>query len=232
MAVGFDRFARSHTGSNVSEFQTGFSWTHTPFVTPQGILVFTIQTNDNVQQASGVTFGGVTIPAVPGGAAQDTAGEFARCTAWFLGDAAAIAGRSGDTVTVSRAANSAALVAVSITVTATGNTLVHTPGILLLEGDGNLAELSITDGSPGTNSMRFAALMYGAFFFGPGANSTTIVMEDLASGSYQVVRETTAGQGSRLVGFTDNGADDRAAVYLAVKEATPAGFTGFGIPIS
>lgn len=41
------------------------------------------------------------------------------------------------------------------------------------------------------------------------------------------VRETTAGQGSRPVGFSYGTSDDRAAVHLAVREvsAPPSGNT-------
>jgi hypothetical protein len=146
-------------------------------------------------------------------------GELGRCTAWFLGNAATIAARSSDTVVVNRNNNTAELVAVAITVTASAGADTATTGTVLLQEDGTLAEQSVNDGSPGDNSVRFAAGFSGlATAPSVGANTTSLVSQVITSISYVAARETTAGQGARSIGFSDGTSDDRAFVHLAVKQ--------------
>jgi hypothetical protein len=217
VAVAYDAVTRSHTTTFTSVSQASFSWTHTPSGTAKGILVLTYVLLSSTEYATAVTWGGQSLTAVPSGSAADTAGEPGRCTAWFLGNAATIAARSGDSVVVTRTNNAIDMVAVAITVTATSDTA--TTGVILLQEDGALAEQSVNDGSPGTNSVRFAAGHWGATTPTVGANSTIVAEQSLLAVSYTAARETTAGQGSRSIGYTDAGPEDRAFVHLAVKEA-------------
>jgi hypothetical protein len=232
MAIGFDASSESHTGTSGSASQASFTWTHTPVGSPTGILVFTF-TNANADNATAVSWGGLSLTAVSGGRAVDTAGEPGDCKAWFFGGTTSqLSARSNDTVTVTRTNNANVMYAVAVTVTSASGFLpeVHTAGIVLLSTDGTLAEQSVTDGSPGSDSMRFAGINSGlaAIVSNPttpgtnnlshGASSTWLQSIDFGARVIGVVRETTAGQGSRSVGFRATTSDDRAAVHLAIKE--------------
>lgn len=154
--------------------------------------------------------------------------------------AAAVTRYTAVPITVTRTNNANEMYAVAITVAADGDT--ETAGVVLLEGDGILAEQSINDGSPGSNSLRFAginsglsgivtnAASPGANNLSSGANSTWVHDIDFGTRVIGVVRETTAGQGSRSIGFSATTSDDRAAVHLAVRESTPTAIIA-GIPI-
>lgn len=226
MAVAFDASSESHTGTTGSTSETSYSWTHTPVGTPAGIVVFVHRAGGDSINPS-VTWGGVTIPAVTGGVANDTAGEQGQTTAFFLGNAATIAGRSGDSVVVSRTSNGSISYATALTVTAGGDTAVYEAGIVLLQEDGTLAEQSVTDNSPGTNSLRVAGL-YSGLQTGPsaGANSTMAQSIDLGGTWCGLVYETTPGQGSRSIGFSSGTTDDTAAVHFAIYEVGGGGGGG------
>ena len=201
MAVAWDSQSESHTGTTGSVSEGSFSWTHTPSGTPAGILVFTF-TNFSIDIISGVTY----------------ATEPGDCKAWYLGSSIPT---GAQTVTVTRTNNTTVAYAACHAVTASTNTEVYTPGIVLLQNNGTFAEQNVDDGSPGTNSLRFAGTQSGnSSQFIPGANSTwdTGATIDYGVRVCVTVRETTAGQGSRPVGFSYGTSDDRAAVHLAVRE--------------
>lgn len=219
MAVAFDATSESHTGTTGSASQASFSWTHTVAGSPAGVLVF-VFTNANSALISSVTYGGVDLTAVTGGQAIDTTGEPGRCDTYFLGSNVP---SGNQTVEVTRTNNTTVMYAVAATVTsATGYT--STAGPVLLQNDGTLAEQNVDDGSPGANSVRFAGINSGLPAVpAAGANSTVMHGIDFGARVCQTVRETTAGQGSRPVGFSSATSDDRAAVHLAVIEvAAPA----------
>lgn len=216
MAVAFDASSESHTGTTGSSNQASFSWTHTPVGTPRGVLVFIINLDTATGVNASVTYGGVSVPAVSGGVAADTAGEVGRCGAFFLGSGIPT---GAQTITVNRDNNALVVYAVAATVTATTNTEVYTPGIVLLQEDGTLAVQAVDDGSPGTNSVRFAAGMSGlASPPAVGTGSTSLQTIDIGAQGAAFCRETTAGQGARNVGFSSATSDDRAFVHLAVRE--------------
>jgi hypothetical protein len=214
-SVAFDASSESHTGTTGSVSQSSFSWTHTPVGTPKGVLIF-VWNDGTAAQTTSITYGGVNVPAVSGGAAVDTAGETGRMTAFYLGSGLPT---GAQTVTVNRNNNTTELWAVAITITATGNTQVYEPGIVLVQEDGTLAVQSVTDGSPGTNSLRFAGA-YSGLASPPAAGTGSTLLQNFDTGNFvgAVVRETTAGQGARNVGVSSGTADDRAAVHLAVRE--------------
>ena len=122
---------------------------------------------------------------------------------------------------VTRTNNAASIYAVCVTVTATGDTEIS--DVVLLQEDQALIEWDVDDGSPGTNSMRYAGVNSGdSSVPPPGANSTALVDMDYSPTYHRtdaVVRETTAGQGARPVGFVDS-VDDVAAVLVAISELT------------
>jgi len=223
MAVAHDASAESHAGTTGSASEAFFDFTITPVGTARGLLVFTF-VNANADNALSVkidpTGANTDVPAVSGGRAVDTATEPGDCKAWFLG-AGLPAGAM--TIRVNRTNNANVMYAVAVTVTAAGDTQAYTPGIVLLQEDGTLAEQSVDDGSPGTNSLRYAGINSGlAAPPAQGTNSTTTQSIDFGARVASLVRENTAGQGSRSVGWSTATSDDRAAVHLAVREPPPA----------
>jgi hypothetical protein len=216
VAVAHDASVESHTGTTGSTSAASYNWTHTVVGVPRGILIFAY-TNANADNNLSVDYGGVDIPKVPGGEAIDTTTEPGRCTAFFRGTGIPT---GNQTVTVTRTNNANTCYAVSISVTAGNDTAVPPGSIILLQNNQTLAEQSVNDGSPGANSLRYAGIWSGLAAGAPtGANSTGLqsIIIGTAAGM-QTVRETTAGQGARSVGFTSGTSDDVAAVHLAVSE--------------
>ena len=213
MAVAHSASSESHTGTTGSVNQTSFSWTHTQTGTPQGVLVFVHCLNSPTNTTNSVTYGGVSVPATSFVAA-DTAGELGRTHLYFVGTGL---GSGNQTITVNRTNNGVIMYATAATVTA--DTRTDLTGFVQLTGDGTLTEQSVNDGSPGTNSLRYAGSFSG--LNAPptaGANSTLLHSIDIGNQSCALVRETTAGQGARLVGLSGAN-DDRAVVHIAVREA-------------
>jgi hypothetical protein len=215
-AVAFDAVSESHTGTSGSASEGSFSWTHAPSGTPRGVLCFT-HVNANADDATAVDYGASAMASVSGGRAVDTAGEPGDTKAWFLGSSVPT---GNQTVTVTRNNNSNVMYASCVTVTASSDTEVYTAGIVLVSGDGVLAEANVDDGSPGTDSLRVSASQFGGGTVPPaGTNSTALISIDFGARTIGAWRETTAGQGSRPVGGNSSPAsDDRAAVYLAIRE--------------
>jgi hypothetical protein len=216
MAVAFD--AGSNSGAVTST--TDPSWTHTPVGTPAGVVVFVNQANATNVTIDGVTYGGSALSLVAGSRATDTTGEPGYVEAWFLGSSVPT---GAQTVTVSTT-NAGIKTCTAVTVTASGDTEVT--GVATEENDQVLTEENVDDGSPGTNSLRLAAAYTGLPDIpSAGANSTSTSGHDHGARAFGVVYETTAGQGSRPVGFSAS-SDDVAAVYLAIREPAAAASGG------
>jgi hypothetical protein len=221
VAVAFDAGSESHTGTTGSVSEASFTWSHDPVGVPRGVLVFVQQNffGDATDIITSVTYAGVNVPAVAGGAAADTATETMLVKTFFLGTS--VPTNDPATVVVNRVNNTTVLYAVCITVTALNDTGLS-PTVLLQE-NAAVSEQNVDDGSPGTNSLRFAAVGTGlAAPPAAGANSTAVHSIDYGANGVAVVRETTAGQGSRPVGCSSGTSDDLAAVHLAVKEVVTA----------
>lgn len=210
MAVAHDAF------SQPSGTQTGtFSWTHTPVGTPKGVLVFIDREDGSGDAVDAVTYGGVSLGEVT--TANDSAGETSTASVWFKGS-----GLPTGAQTVQIVTHSGVWYAGSITVTASGDTATGTP--VLLENDGTLSEQNVTDGSPGSNSVRYAGGFSG--LNSPpsvGANSTSLASVDDGTTAHVICYETVAGQGSRPVGFSSGSSDDRAIIHIAVYDTAGGG---------
>jgi len=220
MAVAHDAASESHTGTTGSTSEPSFSWTHTPVGTPRGVVVFVFNANSNAVDVTSVTYGGVSMTAVAGGEARDTSIEPGSCKAFFLG---ASIPTGAQTVVVNRNNNANIMYAGAATVTASSDTSISGTPVLLQE-DTVLNEQNVNTGA--TTALRYAgAYNGGSFLISTGANSTSLVGIDLGSFTIGVVRETTAGSGSRPVGFGQVGTDDAAAVHLAIAEAAGIAYT-------
>ena len=224
MAVAHSAASESHTGTTGSTNEASFSWTHTQSGTPQGVLVFVHTINNASNTVTSVTYGGLALTRVAGAVAIDTGGEPGRTDMFFLGSGL---GTGNQTITVNRVNNGRLMYASAATVTAGAD--VNVTGIQIEEQNQALSPVAVDDGSSGINSLRYAATYSGRGSVPPaGTGSTTLTSIDFGARCASMVRETTAGQGARDVGFTA-ASDDVAAVYVAVREVTAwnvAGGTG------
>lgn len=212
--VSHDADSESHTGTTGSTSEASFSWSHSGGASPKGVLVFTFVNGSSSDLATSVTYGGSSLTAVSGGRAVDTATEPGDCKAWFLGSSVPT---GTQTVVVNRTNNSVEMYAVAITVNAGIDT--EATGVVLVQEDNSLSEQSVTDGSPGSNSLRYSGVYYGRNAVpGIGANSTGLQDIDFGNQVVSTARETTAGQGSRPVGFDQVQTDDCAYTSLAIRE--------------
>jgi hypothetical protein len=218
MAVAHSSASESHTGSTGSTNQASFSWTHTQTGTPQGVLVFvhTIQTSNLI---TSVTYGSVTLERVAGAVAIDTTGEPGRTDFFFAGSGLS---SGNQTVTVTRTNNAAIMYASAATVTAGAD--VNVANFEIREENQSIAEVDVDDGSSGIDGLRYAAAYFGLNSPPPaGPNSSLLTAIDFGSYGNSMVVETTAGQGSRPVGFGPRDSDDLAAVFVAIGEVTAVG---------
>lgn len=218
MSLGFDVGSESHTGTVGSISEASFTWSHNPVLggaAPKGILIYVINLVSAANIVSSITYDGTTIPLVAGGEASAPSGETGYCSVYFLGSGCPATDPSN--VVVNRTNNTDELWAVCMTLTAATDTV--TTGILLLEGSGTLDEQNVDDGSPGTNSMRFAGGFSG-LNANPtiGANTSLVQGFDTGNQVAHVGRESVVGQGSRPVGFSSGTTATRAHVYVAVRE--------------
>lgn len=239
MAVAHSEAWESHAGTTGSASEASFNiFTSATVASCRAALVFvvTIAGTDN---GSSVTWGGTPMSAISYTAA-DTDTEPAFIKGYFLDDCAT----GTVTCTVSRTNNATVMYAVAATVTAASACQIHEPGIVTQGGSssntgastsgtgtGTSSTASVDDGSPGANSQRYAICYMGGNN-PPGTDSSSTDINDIDFGSYTVkfVRETTPGQGSRTVGFSGTVTDDRAAIFLAVRQ-TAADVAAGGFPI-
>ena len=226
MAVGFVASASSGSQASVASFSIGTLGTGA-----RAGIVFVVTHNSASDIVTGVTWNSVAMSLLY--SATDTDTEPGRVEAYFLDNVTngtiTVSRTNNATVTVGYAASVSALGACQIaqTITRVASTQ-NTDADTSTTGTGASGEVSVDDGSPGTNSMRFsAAYSGGATPPLQGTNSTNLqVLDSTALGS-RFVRETNAGQGSRSVGFATGTTDDWALVAVAVREAPPA-VTGTG----
>ena len=219
MAIAHETATESASSASQASFDISVPFT----ASSDGLLVFT-HVNANADDALSVKIdpdgANTDVPAVTGGRALNTGTEPGDTKAWFLAGGLPT---TTTTVRINRNNNANTMYAVAITVTAdTGmNPAVHEAGIVLVTTIGTLAEENVDDGSPGTNSVRYAAINSGLGTPpAAGASSTILHTLDGSARGFASARENTAGQGSRPVGFSSGTSDDRAAVYLAIKEVT------------
>jgi len=223
VTIQFGTSVESHTGTTGSVSQASFDISIALNARCRGVLVFTFDANANANDATSVKINpagaNIDVPAVASSLATDTAIEPGSCRAWFIGTGLASVVGTTVTVRVNRNNNANTMYAVAIAINA--DTDLETTGVAVQNDDGAIAELSVNDGSPGQNSMRFAGAYYGgAAPPTAGANSTLLQSIDLGAFGIAVSRETTAGQGARNVGLV-GASDDRAYTVLAVRGVTP-----------
>lgn len=224
MAVGHDVGAtESHAGTAGSTNEASFSWSHDRTGTPRGVLVFVVSLA-STGKATSVTYAGTNVPEVTAAKASDTVTEPGTVQTFFLGSG--VPTTDPATIVVNRTNDATEMWAVASIQTAAADLEVYELGIILLQENQTLAGQSVTDGSTGVDSWRYAAC-YSGGGAPPAAHvdSTQLHFIDFGQQVAKVVREDVGGQGSRIVGFEDATADDVAAVHLAVREVVATGAT-------
>lgn len=215
--------AESHTGSTGSVSEASFSFTggNSPTV-PRGVVVFVFNLSSGTDTVTSVTYGGIPMIEVPGGFANDTAAEPGFVKSYFLGTGIP---SGAQTIVVNRTNNTDIMYAVQAVVDDTSGGAgygsdTEVTGVVVQNEDGTLAAQSINDGSvSGQNSQRYAAVYSGLSAPAAAASLSTVIQSiDVGANWAGVVRETTPGIGARNVGFSSGTTDDRAAVYLAIRE--------------
>jgi hypothetical protein len=219
MAVGFVASATSGSQASVASFNIGTLGTGA-----RAGIVF-VATHGTGDLITGVTWNSVAMSRLF--QAVDTDTEPGSVVAYFLDNV------TNGTITVSRTNNAVVTVGYAASISAASacdafqtitrvSSTQNTNADTSTTGTGASGEVAVDDGSPGTNSMRFSAAYTGAATpVGAGTNSTSLHTLDSTSFGSTFVRETTAGQGSRNVGFATSTTDDWALVAVAVRE-TPA----------
>lgn len=217
MAVAHD--AASESTVAVPDITSSpYSWTHTPVGTPRSAVVYAFSFED--EDAPTVTYGGIAMTQVTSVICTDGFDDV-RVSAFHLG---ALIPTGAQSVVVTPPPFPQYAYAVCLTATADSNTVY---GAAVTQGStGTLSEQNATDSSPGTNSLRYAGVGSSLSAVpSVGAHTTAAQSIDLgtvgAAGGHVVFAaayETTAGQGSRPVGFSAGSSPTRAAVYFAVSE--------------
>ena len=233
MAVAHDVSSESHGSTTGHTGSASFTWNHAGGGSARGALVFVCGVvTDATPPVTSVTYGGVTMTAIPY-IAKDTDTEPGQVTAYYLdncgtGTKAVVVNRSDATPWAH------ILYATCSTVTAASATEVYLPGVKTYGGSSSntaastsgtstatTTVVSITDGSPGTNSLRFACRYTGAASPGTAATGSTVpVSIDFTAYGIALAYQNTPSQGAADVGFT-SAADDTAIVALAVREIPP-----------
>jgi hypothetical protein len=216
MAVGYVASATSGSQASVASFDIGTLGTGARC----GIVfVCTHGTGDLI---TGVTWNSVSMSRLYRAADTDT--EPGSTVAYFLDNV------SNGTITVSRTNNSVVTVGYAASISAAGaceayetitrvSATQNTNADTSTTGTGASGEVNVNDGTPGTDSMRFAAYYSGAATPpAAGTNSTGLQVLDSTAFGSRFVRETTAGAGSRPVGAATGTTDDWALVAVAVRE--------------
>jgi hypothetical protein len=214
VAVSHDASTESHTGTTVSQSEASFNWSHTVGASANYLWVVTCDLSSTTHAATAVDVGGNAMTDLSV-TAQDSAAEPSSGKLWGLANPPT----GAQTITVTRTNNTNGVYAVAASQIGTGTLEVYVTGVATQNDDGALSEISVDDGSPGTNSLRYAVGYTGDLNApGTGANSTALQSIDIGPRAVGAVRETTAGQGARSVGLTSP-SDDRWQIGFAVREA-------------
>lgn len=228
MAVGFVASATSGSQASVASFSIGTLGTGA-----RAGIVF-VATHGTGDLITGVTWNGVAMSRLF--QAVDTDTEPGSVVAYFLDNV------TNGTITVSRTNNAVVTVGYAASISATGKTAVtetitrvsstqNTNANTSTTGTGASGEVAVDDGTRPTNSMRFAASYTGAATpVAQGTNSTLLQSLDSTAFGSSFVRETTAGVGSRSVGFATGTTDDWALVAVAVSEIDVTATGAISVP--
>jgi hypothetical protein len=233
MAVAHDAVSESHTGTTGVASVTSFTWNHVPTGTPRSALVFTLAIGAN--PVTSVTYGGTSMTAVPY-TAYDSDTEPGFVQAWFLDNC----GSGTKAVVVNRTSNTVVTYAVCITQTASSACEVYAAGVKTRSGSGSeqtaasssntgvsssWSTMALTDGSPGTNSVRYLAIHSGASSVSAASTNTTSLGTsasiDFGNYVFFTMRDTTPSQGSVTLTIASAISDDLAVIGLAVREMPP-----------
>jgi len=213
MAIAFD------AASNAAADTGNFSWTHTPVGTPKGVVVLIVQSTDDPNEVSAVTYGGVAMAFVAAG--SDAAGEQGRAYAYFLG-AGVPTGPQTVAVTVS-AADPKRPVAITVTADSGFDTAVEDSDTF--GGDTANPTLTLVTGA-GVTCFCAGATHSGlpdVANIAGGADYTDVLEHDFGARVGSWIRRTSNSSGGNVTLDWVSAIDDVAAVGVAIKQvAAPA----------
>lgn len=207
--------AHDATGSfgTTPDTASPMEWTHNPVGVPRGVTVL-IVTNDTTDTVTGVTYDGVALTRILW---QNVGGENGSAYAYFLGTGVPTTDPATVSVTFTGTNNH---MGCSVTVTAAADTFVNASGSTSSTSAAN-PSISLTT--------TVTTITYGALYSGaagpagtdPDANHTNIQETDLGAETASCIRRSAVVvAGTPAVGWTV-GADDVAAVGIAVGEVPP-----------
>ncbi len=225
MTVAFDAYTKSAQFLE-DVYPSPFTYTHTPVGTPKGVVVMVVcwPTDGGYDLVSGVTYGGVSMTRIQ--AAWDTATEEGCAYLYFLGSGIPT---GAQTVAIQEVDNGIVYpkkVAVTVTVTASGDTEVADSDKV----ENDIADPSATLTANGRSGMAFAAMFSGLGSAATAAASCTMIdSHNFDSGGARYadwVRITTATSSNQTVGFTST-SDDVAFVAALISEASAPTVTAY-----
>lgn len=206
----------SHSGTTGSTSEANFEIpdgsTCNAGASLQGGFVCVAGSLTSARTDTGVTWGGQAMTFID--EAISATAEPMHMSLYFLSSPPS----GAQTIQVTRTNDATRLYAIATGVDAS-TTNTEVTGLVKQQGVTAAAEQNVDDGSPGTDSLRFAC---GAFAVNAiptgGANSTLSLGIDFGTETVSGQFENTAGQGSRAVGPATQASDDVAAVYFAIRE--------------
>lgn len=211
MAVAYDAVSVAPGGANLS-------WTHTPTGTPRGILVLC---EDQGQNITGCTYGGVAMTAVPGSPNGKNTGEQINLAAFFLGSGVP----TGDQTVEISGTLTEAFRGVAISLTADDDTEVVDTDVSI--NSDSVANPTATLSLDGRTS--FVAMVFGS---GVNALSSTPVFENWSGlDGFDSGAQVAAAVKYDVIGSTDvtigwgQVADDAVAIGVAIAQVEAAGGT-------
>lgn len=210
MAVAFDAVSAATQGTG------NLSWTHTPVGTPRGVKVH-IRHDNNVDEVSGVTYGGVAMTEVAGSPNILATSEQGVVYGYFLG-AGLPTGPQTVVVTVT---GSTAKDAMAITVTAGGDTELQDVDATI--NSGSLENPSVTLSLGGKTcfcSIGFLSGIPDPANVTPFTNWTSRSEVDYGAFTSAVYTYDIIGTTDVTAGWTQV-ADDAVAIAMAIMETVP-----------
>jgi hypothetical protein len=217
MAIAFDAFSNAAANAN------DHSWTHTPVGTPRGVLVLGVQDTTDLDDITGVTYGGVAMAEVALSPKLSNAGsaEASSVYGYFLG---ASIPTGAQTVAVTTGGGGITKRFAAITVTAAQNTsVVDTSGV----DSASLANPSVTLSLGGITC--FCAI---GFHSGQGAvtgitpltNWTSRLEHDFGAAVAGWYTYNTIASADVTAGYTAT-AEDANLLAVAIRENAAGGAT-------
>lgn len=213
MAVEYDASTKNVAAADPQSF------THTPSGTPRGVVVMIAHGTTASDIVVGVTYGGVAMTRI--GSISDALGEPGRAYSYFLGVGVPA---GAQTVSVDRTEATTSVLVVAITVTGVDDMEAYGFGGIA----GDLVNPRAIVGSSGNRISTGFLIVYSglnalASLTAVDADTTIIQDNDFGIFVATCCRRTTAGEGTKTIGYTA-GSDDVAQESVTIGEISTLAF--------